>query len=71
MLTALMYFFGSLLGLLGVFAAGLGIFALCGWIGMDGLFNLGEPAGELTCWHCGQVTRAGARHCTRCGQELQ
>jgi len=71
MLTYLVYFFGSLFGVLALLIVGLGIFALCGWVGMDGLFNLSEPRGELTCWHCGETTRAGVKHCTRCGGELQ
>lgn len=71
MLKFLVYLFGTVLGLIGLCAVGLAIFFICGWVGMDGLFNLGESGGSLTCWHCGQETRAGSRHCSHCGQELQ
>ena len=71
MLTFFVYLFGTLLGMIGLLALGVGLFFVCGWVGMDGLFNLGEPRGELTCWHCGQETRAGSKHCSHCGQELQ
>ena len=70
-MTYVLYLFGSLLMVLGLAGAGLGFFFLCGSVGMDGLFAANEPRGELTCWHCGQQTRAGLKHCTHCGEELQ
>ena len=63
--------FGSALGVLGLAGVGLGLFFLFGSVGMDGLFSAGEPRGELTCWHCGEETRAGIKRCTHCEGELQ
>lgn len=42
-----------------------------GSIGIDGLFAMTEKQGTLTCWHCGEETRAGRKTCTHCGGELQ
>ena len=65
------YLFGGVLGALCLVGVGLGLFFLCGSVGMDGLFSAGEPRGELTCWHCGEQTRAGVKRCTHCEGELQ
>ena len=44
---------------------------MTGTIGVDGLFAAAERHGTLTCWHCGEETPAGPRHCTHCHGELQ
>jgi len=64
------YLFGGLLSVLALIGAGLAVFFLCGAVGMDGLFSATEPRGELTCWHCGEQTRAGRKTCEQCGKEL-
>ncbi len=71
MMFLLFYLAGGVLGFLGLMGVALGLFFLCGSVGMDGLFSAGEPRGELTCWHCGEQTRAGVKRCTHCGGELQ
>ena len=63
--------FGGGLGMLGLAGVGLALFFWGGSVGMDGLFSAGTPRGELTCWHCGEQTRAGVKRCTHCGGELQ
>lgn len=51
--------------------AGVIVFFLTGSVGMDALFRLNEPKADLTCWHCGLPTRAGARTCRNCGRDLR
>lgn len=58
------------LALLVVLGLGLMLF-FTGSIGLDGLFAASESGGTLTCWHCGEETPAGHRHCTHCHGELQ
>lgn len=70
-MTVFWYFVGGLVSILLLAGLVLAVFFLCGSVGMDGLFAASEPRGELTCWHCGQPTRAGLKHCGHCGKELQ
>lgn len=62
--------FSSVVSVVVLTGAGLVIFFLCGAVGMDGLFAASQPRGTLTCWHCGEQTRAGRKTCQRCGKEL-
>lgn len=65
----LMFGFGPIL-IGAVVVLGLMMF-LTGSIGVDGLFAASEAQETLTCWHCGQKTTAGRRHCQHCQRELQ
>ncbi|MGD9854540.1 MAG: hypothetical protein AB7U20_06265 [Planctomycetaceae bacterium] len=67
----LYYFVGGVIGVITLVGIGFAVFFLCGAVGIDGMFSLHTPRGELICWHCGQQTRAGLKHCTHCGGELQ
>ena len=42
-----------------------------GSMSVDGIFAATESQGTLTCWHCGEQTRAGLKTCKHCGGELQ
>ncbi|MBX3436843.1 MAG: hypothetical protein KF861_05070 [Planctomycetaceae bacterium] len=65
------YMLGGLIGLVTLGGILFIIFFLCGSVGVDGLLSLHTPRGELTCWHCGEQTRAGLKQCTHCQGELQ
>ncbi len=67
----LLYLGGGLLAFVAIVGLLVFLFSLCGWVSLDGMMSLADGRAPLTCWHCGQQTRAGLRHCEHCGQELQ
>jgi len=47
-------------------------FALFGLsAGMDSISSFETREAKLTCFHCGQPTEVGRKHCQQCGKELQ
>ncbi len=70
-LGILFYLAGTVMGLVALVGVVIFLLSIGGWVGVDGLVSMSEGRADLTCWHCGEQTTSGARHCQHCGKELQ
>ena len=69
------YFFASVFGWIFVVLVLGGLLTLvacwCCGVSVDSLFAISDGNATLTCFHCGQETKANGKTCEHCGGELQ